>query len=168
VSIDKRGLDAFKLYSEKLQRFDYFVTGGAGVVLAFALKEFPPATGRVAGWILPLSWALLLLSLGSGMVALAKHVEMAKMNVATHNHADMAAEIRSAALSKEASVELFSGQLITSENAGALVALHTTAGNVAATRFDRLATIALWCERGRNVALLTGLGALSIWRYLNI
>ena len=62
--------DAYKIHVDSAHRYDYFITGAAGVALGFALKEFAPATGPTAAFLLPIAWILLLVSLGAGITHL--------------------------------------------------------------------------------------------------
>jgi hypothetical protein len=170
VSDETRAVDAYKVYSDSRIRFDYFVTGGAGVVLAFSLKEFVPASGPLAAWLLPVAWALLLVALGAGLTGLNSFVEVMRLGVEYHRHRDEQGAIRSALLSGRTgtSVEVHTGRPITPQTAPALLTRLAEAEQRAARRSDREASLEVWAVHVRNISLVTALGVIGLWRWINL
>jgi hypothetical protein len=53
---EERVIPAFQSYVDAASKFDYFVTGGAGALLAYSLERFTPNALPV-GHLVPVAWA---------------------------------------------------------------------------------------------------------------
>jgi hypothetical protein len=167
---DNRAGDAYRFYADARVRFDYFITGGAGVVLAFSLKEFSAANGPIGIWLLPVAWVLLLVALAAGLFALNSFVELMRLGVEKHRHRDAQGVIRSALIASQTEhvIETHTGIPISHATGPRLLELHSEAEKKADQRADREATMELWAVRVRNVSLVTALGVIALWRWVNL
>jgi hypothetical protein len=74
-------LKAYDVYAEESRSFDYYVTGAAGATLAYALQALHRVSPYV-DFLIPVSWALLLVATASGVVHLAAKVSAHTINAA--------------------------------------------------------------------------------------
>jgi hypothetical protein len=136
-----RVVPAFQTLHDASQRFDYFVTGGAGAALAFSLERFDPGALPYGQVLVPVAWLLLLVSLGAGLVHLEATV----------------AVLRQAALQQEMSAEASMPVDVARD------LLRRSDAKIA--KEQRRSVVAYWV---RNTALFGGFIALGVWKTMNL
>lgn len=164
------GKDAYRLFADAQLRFEYFVTGGAGVALAYSLKEFTRSAGPVGYVLVPVAWALLLASLGCGLAGLHALVEALRHETETHRQRFEQAQLRSAILTSTEGriVEMHTGDTLDSEAVAQQLAESATLQHSATEATFRHVAAARWLGRGRDVNLMLAFGVIAMWRWLNL
>ena len=66
--------DTFDIYQVALQRFEYFVVGGTGAILAFSVESYDNTLATTFDTLLPITWLSLLISLTAGLFRLERIV----------------------------------------------------------------------------------------------
>ena len=163
-----RASDAYKAYTESGLRFDFFLTAATGVALGFALREFTPARGPVAVFLLPVAWLSLLISLGAGLGHLAegrKCLEAAYEAFDTLTDLDLAASAieHSLPLRDRSTGDSIAGAELEQRK---IALASTVVRHEAKGRHSTRVMILLGALR--NVGLLVGASSLSLWRLLNL
>jgi hypothetical protein len=72
-------------YKESHQRFDYFMTGLATAVLAYAVQSFDAGSYYISKWLAPIAWLLFLVAVLTGIRRLHYNVAIAK-NESEHDN----------------------------------------------------------------------------------
>jgi hypothetical protein len=168
IDFDKRVEDAHRKHIDNASRFDYFVTGGAGVALGFALKEFRPTMGPAAVFLLPVAWATLLIALGAGMAQLDA-IRTGLRYAHTREAALAEAQRLQAALRQNASLQWSAdGSPLSQQGAQQLVTELYAEVAHAEKRVNRLGRKEQLTGVLRNVALMIGFGVLALWQGVNL
>lgn len=159
-----------RMYLEAAQKFDYFVTGGAGVALAFSLEKFDP--GALPHWqfLAPVSWFFLLSALASGLIHLRHTVSGLHTNSAQLQKAGERRQLRAAmtAAGSGGVESADTGEFLTRQAAEARIRSIDLdiAGTITATGMLRAYVNGWW--KARNATLALGFLALALWKSLNL
>ena len=163
-----RASDAFKAYIESGLRFDFFLTAATGVALGFALREFTPARGPVAVFLLPIAWLSLLISLGAGLGHLAEGRKCLKAAYEEFdNLSDL--ELTASAIERNAPLRVrITGDSIAGaelERQKLALVANVVGYQAKLRRFTRVMSL---LGGLRNIGLLVGASTLSLWRVINL
>jgi hypothetical protein len=161
-------ITAYSRYIEASQRFDYFVTGAAGVVLSYAVQSYSPVTGDVVPWLPPIAWLCLLGSAGSGLAHLHITVSRLRINAGKISIQEDVHDLREANW-KHLGVFMHAPNIaIAPADIPAAVALHDEELAKIAAILGQMRKREGIAGTARNVLLFCGLAALTIWKILSL
>jgi hypothetical protein len=159
--------DSEKQHLEAQSKFDYFVTGGAGAALSYALQAYRVET-TIATPFFTCGLLLLFVSLGVGLFHLRSNVRRLSARV---DHAQLEEHVLSLRRAHTEGMQAFVPALNTAVGGEALSALadklqeRLTEQRQASRRRAGLVTVLAVC---RDVALLCGFFLFAVWRLANL
>jgi hypothetical protein len=166
---DSRSDAAVDAHVEASQRFDYFVTGGAGTVLAYAVQSYDPTRVPLWPYVAVAAWGLLLTAVGFGLLHLSTTVEALRIRPVALDLGETADTLREA---RQRGVGVsFPGAGLTARNAVQVQQALDMCEEEIKTVDEKLTGAARrkkWLAIGRNSALFAGLLALALWRIGNL
>jgi hypothetical protein len=163
----ERRIEAYRIHIESGQRYDYFVTGGAGVALGYSLQQFSAASGPVGSFLLPWGWTLLLVSLAAGMWHLS---ESRAFLAGSYRVLDIEANIehlQDGAAKGKIGVGKESGEVIAGSEFNTAIQAARNERNGLMTYLRELNPKLIRLGDWRDVNLVLAIALHAIWRVLN-
>lgn len=150
------------------QKFEYFVTGGAGAIVAFALESYE--TGTDFYWIAPIGWGLLLLSLAAGMYRLSKMVMIQGATVQLREAEAMLVKLTPDLLRGTGAIvhDPGTGETFPPDALPTLVSAWRARADQVKEAMREVNQRAIVAYHVRNWCLVLGLVALAVWKTLNL
>ena len=159
---------AHQTYFEAAQKFDYFVTGGAGTALTYAVQTYQPVAGEVFRPLVPTSWLLLLAAVASGLWHLSMRVDVARISVAHSAIGDDLNALREAQIKGVGAYVPGADVLVPPQHMADAIKMHATEVERIQEWMAKLNSRGKWASRLRNAFLFLGLAALTAWKILNL
>lgn len=154
------------LVRHRLQ-FDYFITGGAGAALAYAIQTYDSSTTPNYAFLAPIGWALLAIALAAGLWAISRNLEVLGTIGFAQASAEQLAAMRVALYEGRDYVDRYDGKVTV---VGELLPAIKELDESSVLELDDLSTVVrgVELEKVRNVALVAGFIVLGLWRTLNL
>ncbi len=165
---ESRIVPIYQIYSEAAQRFDYFLTGGTATVLAFAIQSYTPGALPQIAFLAPVSWGLLLISLGAGLWHHSLSVVILRVTARKQHYLEGVRTLREldADLEGTAVRDLDTGEALGPVQAREKIAENRRILDQAEAIVTRTQTKQRWAAKIRNVGLLSGISVLAAWKFL--
>jgi len=160
--------EVHKTYFEAAQRFDYFVTGGAGTALTYAVQTYQPMPLEILTQLVPLSWLSLLAAVGAGLWHLSLRVDHARISVAQVHIGGDLSSLREARL-KGVGVYMTGVDVgVNPQQMPQAIAMHEAELEKIQAALKKLNSRGRWLGVARNSLLFLGLAALTAWKIANL
>jgi hypothetical protein len=165
---DSEQANLHRTYFEAAQKFDYFVTGGAGTALTYAVQTYQPVQLEALHQLVPLSWLSLLAAVGMGLWHLSMRVDHARISVAHVAIGEDLSTLREARL-KGAGIYMTGPDVaVRPQEMPDAIAMHESELQKIRDVMTRLNARGKWTGIARNALLFFGLAALTAWKIANL
>jgi hypothetical protein len=165
---EERARLAYDIYAKAQQKFDYFVTGGAGTLLAYSVQAFNPAVASRFDFLAPLSWGCLVVSVGAGLWHIGATVALLKVGAFRFTAQMDIDELRESTQTGQPLYYRPAGKMLSARQASELLNISTEEMDKMNDFAKKRGSLQLGLARTRNVALIAGLIAICVWRALNL
>ncbi len=167
---ESRIVSVYQIYTDAAQRFDYFLTGGSGTVLAFAIQSYTPGTVPEIAFLAPVAWTLLLVSLGVGLWHISLSVVVLRTTARKQHYLEAVRGLRAVDADLEGSAvrDMDTGQVLDPAQAQQRIAENKHILEQAEAIIDATQARQRWAAKIRNVGLLSGMVVLAAWKFLTV
>jgi hypothetical protein len=159
---------AYEAYFEAAQKFDYFVTGGAGTALTYAVQTYRPISHEAFHLLVPVAWLSLLTAVGAGLWHLSMRVDHARMSVANMGIGEDLTTLREAHLTGAGVYMTGPDIMVRPQQMQDAIQMHASELENIQEALSKLNTRGKWIVIVRNAFLFIGLATLTAWKILNL
>lgn len=161
--------DPFDNYFQSFQKLEYFLTGGAGAVLAFTLQAYNPDIFSNAIFLLPCAWSLFLVSLIAGVLRLDRGVGIyRKADLRARARAYLDPVIQAHAQHVPIIIGSDTGKVLSKSETDRFISSGKEALSLIESRIKKEQAFARALYHVRNWALIGGLFLWGLWRVINL